>query len=131
VKILVVDDHPDASEIICSLLTLFGHEAREAVSGGEAVALAAVFEPEVVILDIGLPDLSGYEVARELRSRHPDKGMHIAAITGWAQVNDRVRSLAAGIDQHFLKPVGADTILAILAAAQESLSRFRSTATSG
>ncbi|CAN5919963.1 N/A [soil metagenome] len=130
-KVLVVADHPDASEIICALLGILGHEAREAISGTEAVAVAAVFEPELVILDIGLPDLSGYEVARELRSRYPDRCIHIAAVTGWAQVNDRVRSLAAGIDQHFLKPVGAETIVAIVAAAEDSRIKFQARATEG
>lgn len=97
------------------LLTALGHVCRSAMSGGEALAEAARFQPDVVICDIGLPDISGYEVARALRSRHGSR-MYLAALTGWAQSADRARSFAAGFDQHLIKPASGRVLHAVIAA---------------
>jgi DNA-binding response OmpR family regulator len=96
---------------------LLGHEARSALTGREAIASAEDWDPAVVILDLGLPDLSGYEVARALRARRSRTPLYIAALTGWTQSRDRTRSIAAGIDQYIAKPASADKLRAILDAA--------------
>jgi len=103
-RVLIVDDYPDAADIACMLLGLLGHECRAASCGRDALDVAAQFEPDIVLLDLGLPDVSGYEVARELRRMRGDRPLYLAAITGWGSDEDRARALAAGFDQHLLKP---------------------------
>jgi CheY-like chemotaxis protein len=109
-RVLVVDDYPDSAEAASMLLALYGHECRTAVNGREALAQAAAFDPDVVILDIGLPDISGYEVARTLRDRARGRPLYLAAVTGLGQPEDRLRAIAAGFDQHVLKPADATKI---------------------
>ncbi len=116
-RILVVDDLPDCVASIQLLLGVLGHVCRSAGSGAEALVVAAAFEPEIVLLDIGLPDLSGYEVARALRARQGDRPLYLAAVTGWGMATDQVRALAAGFDHHVLKPPGLDAIQGIIAGA--------------
>jgi CheY-like chemotaxis protein len=113
-RVLVVDDYPDSAETASMLLTLIGHDCRTAVTGQGALAQAAAFDPDIVILDIGLPDISGYEVARVLRARTGGRALYLAAVTGWGQPGDRVQALAAGFDQHVLKPTDTAKILQIL-----------------
>lgn len=103
-RILIVDDYPGAAESTRTLLELLGHECSTALDGQGALRVLESFQPELVILDIGLPDLSGYEVAREIRARAAAKRVFIAAMSGWSAAEDRVRSLAAGIDVHVQKP---------------------------
>ena len=112
---LVVDDHPDSADASCMLLSALGHVCSSAMSGEEALAEAARFQPDVVICDIGLPDISGYEVARALRSRHGPR-LYLAALTGWVQPADRARSFAAGFDQHLIKPASGLVLNAVIAA---------------
>jgi len=121
VKVLVVDDYPGAADIVCVLLRLLGHDAQAATTGTGALELASTFAPDVIVLDLGLPDVSGLEVARALRSRE-GKRPFIAAMTGHAQPEDRVHSLAAGIDLHVLKPATEEKLTRILDAAQRRLS---------
>lgn len=113
-RVLVVDDYPDAAEIACTLLTMMGHDCQAASSGREALATARTFAPDVAILDIGLPDLSGYEVARALRQLEHGAAIYIAAITGWGLPADRMRSFEAGFDQHILKPADRAKLTDIL-----------------
>jgi CheY-like chemotaxis protein len=114
--VLVVDDYPGVAEISCVMLRLLGHEATPVTSGYEALEKVREVDPDVVILDIGLPDCNGYEVARALRaSSHGDR-LHIAALTGWDQPEDRAKSAAVGIDQHFAKPACTQTFREILRA---------------
>jgi CheY-like chemotaxis protein len=113
-RVLVVDDHPDSADIACTLLALYGHEARAATNGTQALAIAAELDPEIAILDIGLPDLSGYELARILRERYAGKPLYLAAVTGWGQPEDKARAFAAGFDHHVLKPADGAKILDIL-----------------
>jgi DNA-binding response OmpR family regulator len=120
VRVLIVDDYPDSAEISAMLLELFGHECRTAATGRDALAQAATFDPDIVILDIGLPDISGYDVARSLRARARDRPLYIAAVTGWGQPEDRVRALAAGFDLHMLKPTDGAKIQKILTLAVEA-----------
>jgi two-component system, sensor histidine kinase len=123
-RILVVDDFPDAAEAACILLTLLGHECRFALCGEDALREAAAFDPDVAILDIGLPDLSGFEVARRLRQRTVHT-LFLAALTGWGQPEDRIKALAAGFDHHVVKPADQVKLVHILQLAE------RQRATSG
>ncbi len=116
-KVLVVDDYPGAADVTCVLLRLLGHEPAAATTAAQALELAAGFDPDVIILDLGLPDQSGHAVARELRGRG-GKRLFIAAMTGRSGTEDRVQSLAAGIDVHVLKPASAENLTKILDAAQ-------------
>ena len=122
-RVLVVDDHPDSAEIACTLLGLYGYTARSATTGVAALRIAEEFEPEIGILDIGLPDLSGYEIARTLRQRYAGRPLYLAAITGWGQPEDISRAYAAGFDQHVLKPADGTKIRDILDRANLSVRR--------
>jgi CheY-like chemotaxis protein len=105
-RILVVDDNADAASSLAMLLELDGHDTRVANSGMDALTAVAGFSPHVVFLDIGLPDLSGYEVARRLRSMTGlEPRPRLIALTGWGQEEDRERSREAGFDAHLVKPV--------------------------
>lgn len=121
-RILIVDDYPGAAEGTRVLLELMGHQGKTALDGTSALAAVEAFDPELVILDIGLPDLSGYEVARAIRARNSGKRVYIAAITGWGAAEDRVRSLAAGIDEHIEKPPSRTILESVISSA-----KFRTT----
>jgi CheY-like chemotaxis protein len=109
-RILVVDDNVDAAETLEALLRLLGHETRVVHDGPGTLEAADVFGPDVVLLDIGLPGISGYEVARRLRARIR-RPMKIVAVTGWGQDYDKKRSLEAGFDEHLVKPVDESALL--------------------
>ena len=112
-RVLVVDDHRDTAETTCTLLRALGHDAMPAVSGMQGLALAAQFDPDVGFFDIGLPDISGYELARRFRSSqsHP---LFLAAITGWDQARDAQLALSAGFDRHVVKPTSAEIIRGLI-----------------
>jgi signal transduction histidine kinase len=104
-RILVVDDNPDAAESLAMLLKLSDHEVHIAQDGLEAVEVAAKLQPDVILLDIGLPRLNGYDAARRIREQQRDKGLVLVALSGWGQAEDRRRSEEAGFDAHLVKPV--------------------------
>ena len=104
-RVLVVEDGEDARDMMQALLTLHGHEVRAAADGKSALHEAAAFKPNVVLLDIGLPDLDGYEVARRLRAAPGGGGLFLVALTGYGQSQDEVAAYAAGCDRHMTKPV--------------------------
>ena len=104
-RILVVDDNVDAARTLEALLKSLGHEVLVAHDGALAVEAATAFRPEVALLDIGMPGMSGYELARRLRGLWPGETLRIVAITGWGQEMDRQRSQEAGFDLHLVKPV--------------------------
>jgi CheY-like chemotaxis protein len=105
-RILVVDDNADAAASLAMLLELDGHATRVAHSGADALAAVVEFAPAVVFLDIGLPDLSGYEVAQRVRAMTGlEPRPRLIALTGWGHEEDRARSRAAGFDVHLVKPV--------------------------
>jgi len=104
-RILVVDDNRDSAISMAMLLNMTGNETRTAFDGLEAISAAEQFHPEVVLLDIGLPNLNGYEVARKIREQPWGQGMTLVALTGWGQDEDRERSQEAGFDSHLVKPV--------------------------
>ena len=114
-RILIADDNQDAAESLSMLLQQAGHEVEVAHLGGAALALADVFHPDVALLDIGMPDVSGYEVARTLRGRPWAARIRLVALTGWGQDGDRRQALDAGFDHHLIKPVDPDRLLALLA----------------
>ena len=103
-RVIVVDDQPDIAELICVHLAHLGHVCESALTGQHALDLAACFEPHVVLLDLGLPDISGYAVARALRARPNGSRLYIAAITGWGREEDFRRTVEAGFDNHVVKP---------------------------
>jgi len=113
-RLLVVDDNRDVAETLSLWLEDAGHEVRVAHTGAEAVRLAESFRPEVLFVDIGLPDGSGYELARRLRVLPELRGSMLIAVTGYGQENDRRRSKEAGFDLHWLKPLTADMLSALL-----------------
>jgi CheY-like chemotaxis protein len=108
-RVLVVDDNTDAAAMLDLLLRSLGHETRIAHEGGEALRAAEEFRPDIVLLDIGMPGLDGYEVARRLR-RQSSGPLRIVAVTGWGQDADRQRSAEAGFDLHLVKPVDASEL---------------------
>ena len=120
VRVLIVDDYPDSAEVSAMLLELFGHQCRIATTGQDALTEAAAFDPDIVILDIGLPDISGYDVARTLRAQPRARPLYLAAVTGWGQPEDRVRALAAGFDLHVLKPTDGEKIQNIVSLAVQA-----------
>jgi two-component system CheB/CheR fusion protein len=118
-RVLVVDDNVDAAESLALLVRLWGHEARVAHNGPEALRTAEEYHPEVVVLDIGLPGLNGYEVARRLRQQPGLEKTVLAAVTGYGQEEDRRRSTAAGFDHHLTKPVDPEALQAVVASVGE------------
>jgi signal transduction histidine kinase/CheY-like chemotaxis protein len=114
-RILVADDNEDSVESLALLLTLRGSEVRTARDGCEAVEAAAVFGPDIVLLDIGMPRLNGYEAARRIREQGRGERMVLIALTGWGQDEDRQRSTAAGFDFHLVKPVDFAALEQLLA----------------
>ena len=114
-RILVVDDNRDSATSLAMLLDLTGNETRTAHDGLEAVEAAATFRPEVVLLDIGLPKLNGYEAAHKIREQQWGKKMVLVALTGWGQEDDRQRSREAGFDGHIVKPVEYTALMKLLA----------------
>jgi CheY-like chemotaxis protein len=113
-RILVVDDNHDQVESLGALLTLKGHEVRLAENGPDALQVAADFGPDLALVDIGLPGLSGYEVARRLREQPRFRDLLLVAQTGWGQDDDRRRSREAGFDHHLVKPIDVEAIEELL-----------------
>jgi signal transduction histidine kinase len=113
-RVLVVDDNRDAAETLAEALAHEGHEVAVAYDGASALELAARCGPEIVLLDIGLPVLDGYEVARRLRKAQARAPLKLIAVTGYGQENDRAKAAEAGFDAHVVKPVDLDLLLEAL-----------------
>ncbi|MFZ5655847.1 MAG: ATP-binding protein [Pseudomonadota bacterium] len=114
-RVLVVDDNVDAAETLALLLDMGGHEVRTAACGTEALDVALDLRPELAFLDIGLPDISGFELAGRLRAVPELAGIRLVALTGWGRDEDRQRACDAGFDAHLTKPVDAAAVLEQLA----------------
>jgi PAS domain S-box-containing protein len=114
-RILVVEDNDDARESLRLLLESLGHQVLEAGDGPHGLALALHHRPEVVLIDLGLPGMNGYEVARTLRERAPAEHMALIAVTGYGQADDRRRSKEAGFDAHLVKPVSPGVLSSLVA----------------
>ena len=119
-RILVVDDNIDSAQSLGNLLSMMGHEVRLAHDGLESLSAAEAFRPDVVMLDIGMPRLNGYEACRAIRARPWAAKVRIIALTGWGQPDDRQRSLEAGFDVHLVKPVDPDALNSIMETAMRS-----------
>jgi len=114
-RILIADDNNDALESLATLLELSGHEVFTATNGGTALQSAERHLPEIVLLDIGMPMLDGYEVAKRIRSQPWGQRITLVALTGWGQDSDRRRSREAGFDSHLVKPLDLETLTDLLA----------------
>ena len=120
-KILVADDDQDSAESLAMLLQMMGHEVRSALNGLEALAVAAAFEPDLIVLDIGMPGLDGYEVCRRIRQQAWGRVVVIAALTGWSRDEDKARSEQAGFDRFLVKPVDPKVLEDLIAAVRPKI----------
>jgi CheY-like chemotaxis protein len=114
-RILIVDDNRDNANCLRMVLDLAGHDTRTSYDGLEAIEAAEAFRPQVILLDIGMPKLNGYEVCSRIRNEAWGAGMVLIAQTGWGQDEDRRRTRAAGFDHHLVKPVNHEALMEILA----------------
>jgi PAS domain S-box-containing protein len=114
-RVLVVDDSRDAAEMMAMMLEFMGNEVRTAFTGTQAIAAAEAFRPALILMDIGMPELDGYEAARRIRGEPWGRDICIIALTGWGQERDRVRSREAGCDGHLVKPVEPAALERLLA----------------
>jgi signal transduction histidine kinase/ActR/RegA family two-component response regulator len=124
-RVLIVDDNADFVDMLAVMVGMLGHDVGKALDGPSAISAAASYRPDVVLLDLGLPGLSGYEVARCLR-QHPDTARtRLVALTGWGQEEDRARTRDAGFDHHLTKPTEPETLCRLLSEISHSLPRRR------
>ena len=114
-RVLVVDDSVDSADSLALLLELDGHQVRTATDGLAALDVAVAFAPQAVLLDVGLPRLDGYEVARRLRCLDACRGSLLIALTGYGRPEDRAAALAAGFDEHLTKPADPTVIASVIA----------------
>lgn len=121
-RVLIVDDHAEASEALVVLFSLLGHDIRSARTAAEAQELVTLYRPDVLLLDIGLPDVDGYELARSLRAGGA-AALYIIAVTGWCRAEDRERALASGCDLHIPKPIDIDRVCKAMRYVSESIAR--------
>ena len=119
-RVLIVDDNRDAADTLAMMLEIMGNEVRTAYDGMEALQVGSELRPDVVLLDIGLPGLNGYEAARRIRAEPWGSRSLLIALTGWGQSEDRRRSREAGFDHHVVKPVAAGTLMELLASSRAS-----------
>ena len=127
-RILAVDDNPDVAESLCLLLELDGHQVQIAHDAQSAQAMAFTVQPDVILLDIGLPEMDGYKVAKELRRCPELQHTLMIALTGYGRPEDKVKSLAAGFDEHMVKPADIDVLRRLLSdySARRNLNAFKS-----
>jgi two-component system CheB/CheR fusion protein len=114
-RVVIVEDNADTRELLCQLLQEEGYTCRTAAGGKAALELIRQFEPHVALLDVGLPEMDGFELARRLRAAPETADMHLVALTGYGRASDRVASREAGFDEHLVKPVQPDQLLRALA----------------
>ena len=114
-RILVVDDNRDAAESLAMLLKMMGHEVRTAHGGEAAVSVAAEYRPMLVLLDLGMPQVDGYEAARRIRSQPWGAEMYLAALSGWGAKDDRIRTQDCGFDRHLVKPADIEALKQLIA----------------
>jgi CheY-like chemotaxis protein len=110
----VVEDNADARDMLCDLLTSVGFECRSVGDGVEALALIESFQPRVAIIDVGLPGIDGFELARRIRRETRNANVTLIAVTGYGQMADRVSALDAGFDAHLVKPVKFEQLAPLL-----------------
>lgn len=115
-RVLIVDDNVDVAKTLAALVVQWGHEVSVVHSAAQALRAATEFRPRVAIIDLGLPDLHGYTVARALRSEARDRALYVIAITGWSHIADQVKATASGVHHNLMKPINLDTLKEILGA---------------
>ena len=120
IRVLIVDDNVDAATSLSYVLTIAGYQVRVAHDGTRALQIAGELRPNVVLLDIGLPGMSGHEVARRLRAESWGTDVQLIAVTGWGREGDRAKSLEAGFDEHLTKPIDPETLLQRISRASRS-----------
>jgi PAS domain S-box-containing protein len=113
-RVLVVDDNADAADSLGMLLKVLGADVRVCHEGKEALERVGIFRPDLVLLDLGMPEMDGYEVARRIRQNPEYQDLTLIALTGWGQEDDRRRSRSAGFDHHLIKPAGVDALRALM-----------------
>jgi CheY-like chemotaxis protein len=114
-RILAVDDNEDAVVMLAKLLRYYGHDARCCTSGAQALKMGHDFEPDAVVLDLGMPGMDGFETAERLKQQSWGKSVFLIALTGWGRDDDVRRTLAAGFDEHLVKPLEIDRLIDLLA----------------
>jgi len=112
--VLVADDNRDLVASTSALLDLWGHQSHTVHSGSDVLAAALAFRPDVILLDIGLPEIDGFELARQIRAENAFDRVRLVAMTGYGQESDRARGRDAGFDTHLVKPVHADLLKATI-----------------
>ncbi|MGA2410696.1 MAG: response regulator [Candidatus Binataceae bacterium] len=115
-RVMIVDDNRDAAELLAEILDAAGFETLALLNAQSALASLAEFQPESILIDIGLPSVDGYELARRIRTVEEFKAIRLIAITGYGQPSDRKIALAAGFSEHLVKPVDVQQLEAILRA---------------
>lgn len=115
-RVLVVDDNWDVAAMLTALVKLVGYDVRTAHDGADAVEQAEEYRPHIILMDIGMPRLSGLDAARRIRRQPAGASVRLIAITGWGQEMDRQRSKEAGFDLHLVKPVEMDELFKVLEA---------------
>ncbi|MGH8713150.1 MAG: ATP-binding protein [Casimicrobiaceae bacterium] len=113
-RVLLADDNRDAAESLATLLRMAGHDVRVAYDGVEAVGIANEYRPDAIVLDVGMPKMSGYDAARKIRAEPWGRDIRILALSGWGQDADKQRSLEVGIDHHLVKPLEPELLLMLL-----------------
>ena len=113
-RILIVDDNSDAAELLAELVRLFGYDVTVVFSGLDALQSVAALPPDVILLDIGMPGMDGYEVAQTLRERPECAKLRIIALTAWGDADARARTAASGFNLHLTKPAALPTLLGAL-----------------
>jgi CheY-like chemotaxis protein len=113
-RVLIADDNRDAADSLAILLRMDGHDITVVHDGNEAVATIESLRPEIALLDIGMPGLNGYEVARHIRQGPLGTLITLIAVTGWGQASDKARAAAAGFNHHFTKPIEPDVLVQML-----------------
>ena len=119
-RVLIADDHKDSATSFARLLEILGNSVRIARDGEEALAIAEQFHPHVILLDIGMPKMNGYQACRLIRAQPWARDVVIVALTGWGQESDRKRSCEAGFDHHLVKPVDLDALEAVLSSERDA-----------
>ncbi|MCO5165317.1 MAG: response regulator [Planctomycetes bacterium] len=114
-RVLIIEDNEDAAEILREVLEMYEHEVQVAFSGTQGVEAARAFHPQVVLCDLGLPGMDGYQVASTLRQDPETREARLVALTGYSQADERERARASGFEVHLTKPVGLDEIQRVLA----------------
>jgi CheY-like chemotaxis protein len=117
VRVLIVDDNVDAAVMLHELLGGIGHQVAVAHDGMSALEVASAFWPDVALLDIGLPVMDGYELARRMRDQAGGRRLRLIAVTGYGQEADRARSRQAGFDHHLVKPIALEALVPLLSGA--------------